>query len=122
VRRFYSRLGKFDVRFRYLIVVAWVVVTAVCVSILPGLGSVAKNTESGFLPANSPSMHAAQLLNPFQNSNLATATLVASRSGSPLTATDKLAVTSLLARSRSCPTSSPRAPSGRRATVTPPRP
>jgi len=66
VRRFYSRLGKFDVRFRYLIVVAWVVVTAVCVSILPGLGSVAKNTESGFLPANSPSMHALSSSTPFR--------------------------------------------------------
>jgi len=75
VRRFYSRLGKFDVRFRYLIVVAWVVITVVCVSTLPGLGSVAKDTESGFLPANSPSMHAAQLLNPFESSTLATATL-----------------------------------------------
>src|ERR1017187_1836701 len=96
MRRFYSRLGRFDVRFRYLIVALWVVITVVCVATLPGLGSVAKDTESGFLPANSPSMHAAQLLDPFENSNLATATLVASRSGSPLTATDKLAVTSLL--------------------------
>ena len=103
MRRLYSRLGKFDVRFRYLIVVAWVVITVVCVSTLPGLGSVAKDTESGFLPANSPSMHAAQLLDPFENSNLATATLVASRSGSPLTATDKLAVTSLLAKIKGLP-------------------
>ena len=103
MRRFYSRLGKFDVRFRYLIVVAWVVITVVCVSTLPGLGSVAKDTESGFLPANSPSMHAAQLLNPFQNSSLATATLVASRSGSPLTASDKLVVTSLLAKIKELP-------------------
>ena len=84
MRRLYSGLGRFDVRFRYLIVVAWLVITVVCVAALPGLGSVAKDTESGFLPANSPSMHAAQLLDPFENSNLATATLVASRSGSPL--------------------------------------
>jgi RND superfamily putative drug exporter len=103
VRRLYSRLGKFDVRFRYLIVVVWVVVTVVCVATLPGLGSVAKNTESGFLPANSPSMHAAQLLNPFENSSLASATLVASRSGGPLTAGDKLAVSSLLAKITALP-------------------
>jgi RND superfamily putative drug exporter len=103
MRRFYSRLGRFDVRFRYLIVVFWVVVTVVCVHTLPGLGSVAKDTESGFLPANSPSMHAAQLLDPFENSNLATATLVASRSQAVLTTEDQAAITSLLARVKALP-------------------
>jgi len=88
VRRLYSGLGRFDVRFRYLIVVVWLVVTIVCVRTLPGLGSVAKDTESGFLPANSPSMHAAQLLDPFENSNLATATLVASTGGAALSPQD----------------------------------
>src|ERR1019366_5083747 len=103
MRRLYSRLGRFDVRFRYLIVVAWVVITVVCVATLPGLGSVAKDTESGFLPANSPSMHAAQLLNPFESSTLATTTLVASRSGGALTAGDKLAVNSLVAKIKELP-------------------
>jgi RND superfamily putative drug exporter len=103
VRQLYSRLGRFDVRFRYLIVLAWVVITVVCVRTLPGLGSVVKNTESGFLPTTSPSMHAAQLLDPFENSNLATATLVASRSGSPLTAGDKVVVTSLLTKIKGLP-------------------
>ncbi len=103
MRRLYSGLGRFDVRFRYLIVVVWVVVTVVCVRTLPGLGSVAKDTESGFLPTNSPSMHAAQLLDPFENSNLGTATLVASRSGSPLTAADKAAVATLLDRIKVLP-------------------
>ena len=103
MRRLYSGLGRFDVRFRYLIVVVWLVVTVVCVRTLPGLGSVAKDTESGFLPANSPSMHAAQLLNPFENSNLATATLVASRSGSPLTTADKAAVAILLDKVKALP-------------------
>ncbi len=103
MRRLYSGLGRFDVRFRYLIVVAWVVVTVVCVRTLPGLGSVAKDTESGFLPTNSPSMHAAQLLDPFENSNLGTATLVASRSGGPLTAADKAAVATLLDKVKALP-------------------
>ncbi len=54
MRRLYSGLGRFDVRFRYLIVVVWLVVTIVCVRTLPGLGSVAKDTESGFLPSFHP--------------------------------------------------------------------
>jgi RND superfamily putative drug exporter len=64
---------------------------------------VAKDTESGFLPAGSPSMHAAQLLDPFENSNLATATLVASRSHAPLTTQDQAAITTLLARIKGLP-------------------
>jgi RND superfamily putative drug exporter len=103
VRRLYSGLGRFDVRFRYLIVVVWLVVTIVCVRTLPGLGSVAKDTESGFLPANSPSMHAAQLLDPFENSNLASATLVASTGGAALSPQDQAAFASLLARVRALP-------------------
>ncbi|MGD0833776.1 MAG: MMPL family transporter [Candidatus Dormibacteria bacterium] len=103
MRRLYSSLGRFDVRFRYLIVAFWVVVTVVCVRTLPGLGSVAKDTESGFLPANSPSMHAAQLLDPFENSTLATATLVASRGGTGLTAQDQTAISALLAKVKALP-------------------
>jgi RND superfamily putative drug exporter len=103
MRRLYSRLGRFDVRFRYLIVAAWVVITVVCVALLPGLASVAKDTESGFLPANSPSMHAATLLDPFENSNLATATLVASRSHGSLTPQDQAAVATLLTRIKGLP-------------------
>ncbi len=103
MRRFYSSLGAFDVRFRYLIVVFWLVVTVVCVRTLPGLGSVAKDTESGFLPANSASMHAAQLLDPFESSSLAAATLVASRSGSTLTAQDQTAISALLAKVKTMP-------------------
>ena len=80
------------------------VVTVVCVRTLPGLGSVAKDTESGFLPANSPSMHAAQLLDPFENSNLATATLVASRRRRRAEPPqDQAAFASLLARVRALP-------------------
>jgi RND superfamily putative drug exporter len=48
-------------------------------------------------------MHAAQLLDPFENSNLATATLVASRSSSPLTAGDKAAFSSLLVKIKELP-------------------
>ena len=103
MRRLYSSLGSFDVRFRYLIVAVWVVVTVGCVHSLPGLGSVAKDTQSGFLPANSASMHAAQLLNPFESSTLATATLVASRSGSTLTARDQTAVTTLVDKVKALP-------------------
>jgi RND superfamily putative drug exporter len=78
--RFFTSVGRFVVRFRYLVVVAWVVGTLLAVEFLPSLSSVAKDTTSGFLPADSPSMQAAALAAPFQDTSLAAATLVAARS------------------------------------------
>lgn len=90
----FTNLGRFSVRYRYLIVLAWIVVTIVCVRRLPSLSDVAKDTTSGFLPANAPSMQAAALAAPFQNATVASATLVVARDGG-LTATDNSAVDAL---------------------------
>jgi RND superfamily putative drug exporter len=87
------------VRFRYLIVLAWIVVTLLAVRLLPSLSDVAKDTTSGFLPANSPSMQAATMAAPFQDVSLAPATLVAARDGG-LTAADNAAVDALEAQIR----------------------
>jgi len=88
---FFTSLGRFAVRFRYLVVLAWIVVTVLAVRFLPALGDVAKDTTSGFLPANSASMQAATMATPFQDSTLAAATLVVARDG-PLTAEDNAVV------------------------------
>ncbi len=90
----FGRIGRFSVRFRYLIVIAWVVITIGAIRILPSLASVAKDTTSGFLPANVPSMQAAAMAAPFQDASLATATLIVARS-SGLTATDNAALDSI---------------------------
>ena len=97
--RFFTSLGRFSVRFRFLIVVAWIAVTILAVHFLPSLGDVAKDTTSGFLPATSPSMQAAAMAAPFQDASLAPATLVVARSGG-LTAADNAAVDRLEARIR----------------------
>ena len=89
--RFFTSLGRFVVRFRFLVVIAWVVVTVAAVSTLPSLSDVAKDTTSGFLPADSPSMQAATMAAPFQDSTLAAATLVAARD-TGLTAADNAAI------------------------------
>src|SRR5712691_10288896 len=74
----YAALGRFDVRFRYLIVVAWVAITIVCVRAFPSLSSATPNTTiSAFLPASAPSIQAANLATPFQNTRYASATIVA---------------------------------------------
>lgn len=94
---FFDRLGHFSVRFRYLIVVAWIVVTVLAVRTLPSLADVAKDTTSGFLPADSPSMRAAAMAAPFQGDSFAVATLVAARDGG-LTAADNAAIDAVEAR------------------------
>ena len=99
---FFTSLGRFSVRFRYLIVVLWIVGTVLAVKALPSLSDVAKDTTSGFLPANAPSMQAANLAAPFQNASLASATLVVARDGG-LTAADNAAVDTLEAQIRQVP-------------------
>ena len=91
MNRLFVLLGHAAVRFRYLIVLVWVVVTILAVQLLPSLSSVAKDTTSGFLPADSPGMRAAAMAAPFQDVSLAAATLVVARDG-VLTAEDNAAV------------------------------
>jgi putative drug exporter of the RND superfamily len=97
--RFFVTLGCASVRFRFLVVLAWIVVTVLCVRLLPTLSDVAKDTTSGFLPADSPSMQAAALAAPFQNTSLGVATLVVARDGG-LTAADNTAIDQLEAKIR----------------------
>ena len=100
----YAALGRFDVRFRYLIVVAWVVITIVCLRVFPSLNSVVPNTTvSSYLPASAPSMQASNLATPFQNIQYASATIVASRDNGPLTAADQAAIDRLEQAVRSMP-------------------
>ena len=86
--RIFSAIGTFSVRFRWPIVIAWVLVTVVSVRALPGLADVAKDAQSSFLPANSPSVEAQQLAQPFQDSKHGVATLVVARDASAITPSD----------------------------------
>jgi RND superfamily putative drug exporter len=88
----FATLGRFTVRFRYLIVVAWIVATILAVKLLPSLSSVSNNNNSAFLPSNSPSLQAAQLAAPFQRGTAPTALIVAARSDGPLTTADQAAI------------------------------
>ncbi len=88
----FAALGRNVVRFRYIIVVAWLVVTVLAVKELPSLSSISNNNNSAFLPKNEPSMVASRLATPFQHGTAPTALLVASQAGGPLTAADQAAI------------------------------
>src|ERR1035437_1105670 len=97
MNRIFALIGVASVRFRFLIVIAWIAVTIVAVRTLPTLSSVTKNTTSGFLPANVPSIQASNMASPFLDVNLGTATFVAVRDGG-LTPADNAAIDSLEAK------------------------
>ena len=105
----YAALGRFDVRFRYLIVVAWVAGGILGVRLLPNLPSV-NNFNVQVVPASSPSQQANRLAEPFQGHmassaalNPQTAILVASRASGPLSAADDAAISHLEQDARRAP-------------------
>jgi RND superfamily putative drug exporter len=91
----FGAIGRFAVRFRWLVVVAWVVGAFVAVSLLPSLSSVTQSNNSAFLPASAPSQHAATLAAPFGTANLQPVPVVAARTSGPLTSADISALTAL---------------------------
>ncbi len=92
----FSALARFSVRFRWLVIAAWIIAVPVAIKTLPSLASVSHSSNSQFLPAGSPSMQAVQLAAPFQGKQTtATATIVMERSSGPLTAADQQAAARL---------------------------
>ena len=57
-------IGKFAVKFRWLIFVLWIVAAGAIPKALPSLASVTQGNNSAFLPASAPSEHATELAAP----------------------------------------------------------
>jgi RND superfamily putative drug exporter len=100
----FAALGRFTVRYRYLIVVAWIGITISCVFVFPSLSSVTKNsTLSSLLPANAPSIQASNLAGAFQNTRLASTIIVVVRNQGALTLAGQYSIDQLEARVRTLP-------------------
>ncbi len=97
----FNAVGRFAVRFRWLVLLIWIVGAIGAVTQLPSLSSVTQSNNSKFLPASAPSERAAVLAAPFGAVNLLPIPVVAARSGSSLTAADVTALTTLQGRLRS---------------------
>jgi putative drug exporter of the RND superfamily len=92
VTGFFDALGRTSVRLRWPILVLWLVGAGLAVHFLPSLSSQVNNNNSAFLPASSPSSQAQLLATPFQSSNQAVVTIVASQAGGPLSTADNAAI------------------------------
>ena len=89
----FEAIARFDIRFRWLIVIVWIVGVVAGVKLLPSLSSVSQSSNTQFLSPTSPSLVASHLAEPFQGKNPAgTAIIVASRASGPLTAADMAAI------------------------------
>lgn len=97
MHRFFAATGRFAVRFRWVVVAAWVIAAVLANLFFPSLTSVAKDNNSGFLPASSPSLRAARLATPFQEPNQTAIPVVIARGSGALSATDATAIDGLAA-------------------------
>jgi RND superfamily putative drug exporter len=102
-RIFFTSLGRLTVRFRWLVVVAWAVVTVALVIGLPSISSVEKSSDAQFLPASEPSVQASILAAPFQPHDSSQATIVAATTSSALTTADQAAFDRVLDAAASVP-------------------
>ncbi len=95
----FAKIARFSVRFRWLIIIAWLVAIPLVVSNFPNISSVEKDNVSDFLPANTPTNQGAQLEQAFQLKQTASnALIVYSRSGSKLTTADNATIASISAK------------------------
>ncbi len=91
----FGSIGRFSVRFRWLMTLVWIIGAVACVHFLPSLASVTQNDNTKFLPASAPVEKATALAAPFGTANLIPMPVVIARSSGPLTATDTAAIARL---------------------------
>ncbi|HEY2277179.1 MAG TPA: MMPL family transporter [Streptosporangiaceae bacterium] len=84
----FGALGSFAVKFRWFIVVAWVIAAVAVPRFLPSLASVTQGNNANFLPASAPSQHATDLAKPFGLGTLTPVPVIAAVSQGKLTASD----------------------------------
>jgi putative drug exporter of the RND superfamily len=95
VGTFFAVAGRLSVRFRWAIVLAWVAGAVAATVLFPSLSNVTQSDNTSFLPASAPSERADQLASPLQAASLTAVTVVAARTGGPLTGTDQAAIARL---------------------------
>jgi putative drug exporter of the RND superfamily len=77
IHAIFGGIGAFAVKFRWVVIAAWVIAAIAVPRFLPSLNSVTQGNNSAFLPASAPSEQAAQLAAPFGATNLVPVQVVA---------------------------------------------
>ena len=96
IHAIFGGIGAFAVKFRWVVIVAWLIAAFAVPKYLPSLASVTQANNSAFLPAGAPSQHAADLAEPFGITTSETPVpVVAAVSQGTLTTADQSWLTSL---------------------------
>ena len=95
IHAIFGGIGAFAVKFRWVVIAAWLIAAFAVPHYLPSLNSVTQGNNSAFLPASAPSEQAAQLAAPFGGTNLTPVPVVAAVSQGTLTAADVAWLTTL---------------------------
>lgn len=104
MNKFFAKVGRFSVHYRWLVIILWVVGSFAIVKFLPSISSVVKTNNQAFLPANSPSIAASKLAQPLQNSNDSITILVGANPSNRLSASDLKAFSQITKKIDSVPT------------------
>jgi RND superfamily putative drug exporter len=90
----FEQFARLVVRFRFLVVAAWVAGAVLASVTLPSLGSQVNNDNSQFLPSSAPSSQAASLAAPLlgRAGKQSQVIIIAARPGARLTAADQAAI------------------------------
>ena len=93
----FESLGKLVIKFKWFVVIFWIIVSVLIVRYLPSLSSVTSSNNSDFLPTSSQSEKAIKLANVFGNSNAGPAipVVILSKNG-PITSSSNQAYISTL--------------------------
>lgn len=89
----FAALARVVIRFRWLVVVAWIVAVIAANRLLPDITAVTHSSNAQFLSTSSPSVRASRLAAPFRTTDASqTATVIASRPGGSLNDADLAAM------------------------------
>jgi putative drug exporter of the RND superfamily len=91
----YGAIGRFGVRFRWLVLLIWIAAAIAAATQLPSLSSVTQGNNQKFLPASAGSSQAAVLAAPLGTAGKQPIPVVAASTSGPLTAADNTALTGL---------------------------
>src|SRR3982751_5555804 len=95
----FGAIAKFSVRFRWPIIVVWILAVPILSSTLPKLNDVTKNDNSQFLPKNSQTQKASELETSFQSKDTSDQeVLIAARSNGQLSASDSAAINQVIVK------------------------
>ena len=89
IHAIFGGIGSFVVKFRWFVLLAWIVAAVAVPRALPSLSSVTQGNNANFLPAGAPSEHALQLAAPLGGSTLTPVPVVAASAQGALTAADQ---------------------------------